>query len=174
MLAAFDLRETFGKLWDGWLPVVIVVGALALCFILLRCSSRRARRSSAEAPDGARSSYAGRERGDPHSPPGDAAQVLSELKEIGREIEGRIDTRIQYLTGLLAEADRTIERLTSAVAAARDRAVSGDDPRKAEILALAREGTDPDDIARRLQLPVGEVKLVVGLARRSAEERTPP
>ena len=170
MLAAFDLEEAFGALRDGWLPVVIVVAALALCFVLLRRSSRRAQRSSAEAPDAARSPHDGRERGDPRSARGDDAQVLSELKEIGREMEGRIDTRIQYLTGLLAEADRTIERLTSAVAAVRDRAVSGDDPRKAEILALAREGTDPDDIARRLQLPVGEVKLVLGLARRSAEE----
>ncbi len=172
MVAAFDLEETFGKLWDGWLPVVIVVAALALCFILLRRNSRRAERSNAEARDPVRQRPAGRGDGEQQPPRGGAEQLLVDLREIGREIEGRIETRIQYLTGLLAEADRTIERLTSAAAAARDRAVSGDDPRKAEILALAREGVEAVEIARRLDAPLGEVELVLGLARRNAEENS--
>lgn len=169
MVAGLDPEGALGMLREGWLPMAAVLAALVFCFIFLRRGSRRARRWGAEGPDLERGAFAARASGAPRSSGDDAARVLHELKEIGREIEGRIDTRIQYLTGLLAEADRAVERLTAAVAAARDRAAGGEDPRKAEILALAREGSDPGEIAGRLRLPVGEVQLVLGLARRSAE-----
>jgi len=109
---------------------------------------------------------------------GEAEKLLVELEEFGREIEGRLETRIRYLSRLLTEADRTIERLNAALEAASQRVP--EEPKtslrntaeglRERILSLSGEGRNPGEIARELGLPKGEVELVLGLAGKAAEK----
>ncbi len=182
MFVAFNFQELLDKLGQNTSPIVIVIGVLALCFAFFRMNAKRLRQAAARGESRPAVPHAASPEATGSRQPmrGDAEQLLVELQELGREIEGRIDTRIQYLTRLLAEADRTIERMSSAVAAAREQPAggeqpaAGDDSRRAKVLALARDGADAAEIARRLELPKGEVELMIGLARRGAEEKSPP
>jgi len=89
------------------------------------------------------------------------------LMEFGREIEGRLDTRIHTLNELIRSADERIERLEEL--AGRERPV-GDEvpPLHREVYRMADEGLDKVEIARRTSTTPGEVELILGL-RRSRE-----
>lgn len=110
---------------------------------------------------------------------GEAERLLVELQEFGREIEGRLETRIHHLTRLIAEADRAVERLNAHVTAAdaaaeaeaEDTPSAGPEPSdrdktRARIMALAEDGMPPEAIAEAVGLPKGEVELMLGLGRK--------
>ena len=103
---------------------------------------------------------------------------MVELQEFGREIEGRLETRVRHLTRLIAEADKAIERLNAAVTVSREKSgrpatEESSDPVRARIVALSREGQDPGDIAKAVGLPKGEVELVLGLELKNKADRQP-
>jgi hypothetical protein len=145
-----------------------VAAMVILTFVLMRRIYRTPVGSGGRP--GARREPAGRdERVSVQPLRGEAERLLVELQEFGREIEGRLETRIRHLAKLIAEADRAVERLNAAVAAARRAPEDHDRPSdalRARIVALRSEGMEAADIARTVGLPPGEVELVLGLERR--------
>ena len=159
----------------------VALGAFMLLILVLL---RRTRTGSAppeprRRPKTLREKREEKERESPKQPlRGEAEKLLVELEEFGREIEGRLETRIRYLSRLLTEADRAIERLNAALEAASQRASgeAAEAPRdsgaggvRERILSLSTEGRDPEEIAKELGVPKGEVELVLGLAGKAAE-----
>ncbi len=89
------------------------------------------------------------------------------LMEFGRDIEGRLDTRIHMLSELIRSADEKIERLET-LAGEKRRHGSNVPPLHMEIYRLADDGLDKVEIARRTSMTPGEVELILGL-RKSRE-----
>ena len=144
-----------------------VLAVVALVFLIIVLMRRTAARGVSR-PDSPRSRVPFEESGARQPLRGEAERLLVELQEFGREMEGRLETRIHHLTRLLAEADKAIEALTAAVAAGEEKASAGPpepDALRARIVALAAGGMEPDGIARAVGLPKGEVELVLGLER---------
>ena len=142
--------------------ILAAAGLLIVCFFVFRRMGRNRRASPERAV---------RERGTSAEPAhalrGDAERLLVELQEFGREIEGRLETRIQHLSRLIAEADKAVARLNAAVAASEGKGPQKPrDPVKAKIVALAGEGRTVEDIAQALSVPKGEVELVLDFEKR--------
>ncbi|MDA8168200.1 MAG: hypothetical protein M0Z59_00700 [Nitrospiraceae bacterium] len=77
-----------------------------------------------------------------------------------------LDERIKLLSGLLTAADQKIEALEKLIYSAEPAAgktLSGKTGRKHEILALGKKGLAVPEIARILDMPEGEVELVLNL-----------
>lgn len=96
-------------------------------------------------------------------PGADAAQ----LKQFARRIDGELADRIERMAALLREADGKIEELHRLISAAGGQGASAlrrpDDETCVEIDRLARRGLDALEIARRTNLAVGEVELLLRL-----------
>jgi Family of unknown function (DUF6115) len=99
----------------------------------------------------------------------DADRISSQLrKELGdkyqiiKGLNDKLDNRIMSLNVLLNRAAALLSSYDSGSAEANDKSVSLKDSEK-EILRLAREGLDLDQIAQVLSIPKGEVKLVLDL-----------
>jgi hypothetical protein len=98
-----------------------------------------------------------------------------------RECEERLHAILGELQGLVGEAERTAQELDRGLAAraARLEALLADPPaarrpegREREVATLAAEGLAAEDIARRLDLGVAEVRLMLGVqAVRAAAAR---
>lgn len=89
---------------------------------------------------------------------------LSEIRDISEKLFARIDEKINSLRAAEAEADRKIdmlERLLMRVEELNLPADSGVDARYREIGTLARKGLKVDDIANILDMPRGEVELIM-------------
>ncbi len=122
-----------------------------------------------------------------------ADKALVELAEVGREISGRIDTKIRILNRLSKEAEAQIKRLelllraagrevppaaeeenTSSATSSRRLATVIDEADKTarelheRVLQLSREGKTAAEIARLTRLSIQEIDLVLRLA----EERS--
>jgi hypothetical protein len=100
----------------------------------------------------------------------DVRNMLSELEQLASRIDRRLNQRMEKLTELICEADETIDRLQrrSNDAADPDRPQGAHDPACRQVLALAGQGLDAIEIARRMEMDVGEVQLVLQL------QETPP
>ena len=79
------------------------------------------------------------------------------------------ERRIAELQKLLSEADTNIAalraRLEQAGTADRSGAAPQENPANVEIIRLGRGGLDVVEIAKRVNMPVGEVQLVLNLDR---------
>ena len=118
----------------------------------------------------------------------DMSNLLVELSEMARQMTAQLDTRAAKLELLLKEADERIAALRSmgrdsavsamaATAAERLEGVIAEaraplgpalteqkiDPRHAQVYDLADEGHSPQEIARRLERPSGEIELILAL-----------
>jgi hypothetical protein len=157
---------------------LIIAGIVIIAFVLLRRSVRETGKNTDR--DRPRPGTGQRTSQLEKSLKGDTEKLLVELQEFGREIEGRLETRIQHLTKLIAEADKEIERLNALVTASRSEAAAretganeaaeidpdgGIHPLKERILALSEQGLDPFQIAATVGKPLGEVELFLGLGR---------
>ncbi|MHC4712399.1 MAG: hypothetical protein ACYTAN_03880 [Planctomycetota bacterium] len=96
-------------------------------------------------------------------------ELQIKLMEFGRDMEGRLDTRIRTLSELIREADERIARLEE-LKGGKGR-TSGDEVPELhrEIHRLADEGLDNVEIARRTSSTPGEVELILGLRRQRGE-----
>ena len=94
---------------------------------------------------------------------------------MAHSVDQRVDERLDKLEKLLAEADRKISELNSALqtqppaggsenAESSEGIVGGNQP-VAAVLRLSREGLDNLEIARRLGMEVGEVELTLNIYR---------
>ena len=117
------------------------------------------------------------------------SNLLVELSEMARQMSAQLDTRAAKLELLLREADEKILLLqrtgmagaVSSEAASAARALEGVimearapfraamaepppvDPRHAPVYDLADEGHSPQEIARQLHRPSGEIELILAL-----------
>jgi hypothetical protein len=106
--------------------------------------------------------------------------VLVEMANMARQISAQIDTRAAKLDALIKEADVKIaemRRLTAGGSMARAEAPTppeamaeskpaqktADDARHSEVYALANQGLDAVEIARRIGRQRGEVELILAL-----------
>jgi hypothetical protein len=125
--------------------------------------------------------------------PRDTQRWQVALFDLQRELKAELDTRISVVQTLIRQVDERIDKLQAASAAlekARDGeaeacgSVENSDPAAPEsphsgtedrgyghdrcraVEALAREGMTSQEIAGRVGLPVGEVEILLGTAKR--------
>ncbi len=104
--------------------------------------------------------------------------LLAQLEDVSRRINAQTDTRIAKLEALLREADartggppdstssRDVALKTASVAASRVAPAPERRPQRfARVYELADSGTAPLAIADTLQVPVGEVELILNLRK---------
>lgn len=93
---------------------------------------------------------------------------LSEMEEISEKIFARLDGKIRELSAIEARLDEKItilgELLQRAGAVPPPRE-GGIDDRSAEVRKLAGKGLKVDEIASILDIPKGEVELILSLGR---------
>ncbi len=111
------------------------------------------------------------------------------MHDTARDLSGQLDSKISALQALVAEADRAAARLEAALAqsdepvrrtnqqawslqsegAAQRDATAGAAPQgrhQEEIYMLSDYGYEPAEIARRVNMPIGEVELILSLRGR--------
>jgi hypothetical protein len=112
--------------------------------------------------------------------------MLVEAHETARELRAELDSKMRALQLLIGQARHEIQRLEQTLAESQrwpaprnspdaepetqPRWVPGSPDRQAELFGLDDQGVPPAEIARRLKIPLNEVKLIIDL--RSAERRT--
>jgi len=148
--------------------VVIVTGAL-----LARISRRRRFQSVQPTPT---------QRDLAQESQDEIRRLIVELQEIGRELYGRLDTRIQHLEQLLADADQRITELkTSGVSDPIQQLVPLEEPkprnigpeletRYASIYSLADQGLSIAQIAQETSRLEGEIELIMRLRHAAKSE----
>jgi hypothetical protein len=157
--------------------IMLLLGGLALVFVVLRPSFRKRKDPLETRPLLSLSQQRQVER--------EMQNLLVELSEMSRQITAQLDTRSVKLEALIEEADRRIEALRRAAAqpsAARDLynmeagpeapsgfpeppARSAGDERYQDIYRLADGGRSAQEIAQELGRPRGEIELILALRR---------
>ncbi len=104
------------------------------------------------------------------------SSLLTELAQMARQISAQLDTRAARLEALIREADERIDRLRSMQEAEGathppapsqpSAANSEQQQRYGQIYGLADEGDSADRIAQKLEMPKGEVELILALRAR--------
>ncbi|MCJ7543044.1 MAG: hypothetical protein MUP47_00510 [Phycisphaerae bacterium] len=98
----------------------------------------------------------------------DVAELASQLEDYARQIDRQVAQRLDRLEGLLAQADSRQQELRRLLELATKAAEDNPPcPRAADdqVVALASQGLDSVEIARRLRMGVGEVELILNLHR---------
>jgi hypothetical protein len=89
---------------------------------------------------------------------------LAEVKEIADVLFKRLDSRIEAVKTVEASLDAKIRMLQALVSRAETLETKHPErDRLSEISTLGREGLGAEEIADRLELPIGEVELVLNL-----------
>lgn len=109
----------------------------------------------------------------------DLRTLVAQSEGLARDLDGKLAGREERLKALLAEAESAVGSRAAAAAVAAPARPARVEVREDEPTSTARaiermidEGTDADEIARRLGTPVAEVRLVMGLkAARAARRR---
>lgn len=105
---------------------ILFVAVAVLRLGLRRRSGRRAGEPSARSTSGSKSAERGK------TPVGELEEILVQIRETGREIESRLDTKIRFAQRLLLEAEEALGKLELARARATDaaeRIEAGEPPR---------------------------------------------
>ena len=171
-----------------WLGVIIF-----LSYFLLLKTRRRVRRSQQFSHLDANERIEHFRKADSGHLQVQIEELMAELADLSREINGQIDTRLAKLNTLLDEADRTIARfeqtmghpkgspdtrktspdriqqqnrnnLTAADHVARSQKVP--DAQTQAILDMAHQGKTVVSIAQKLARPVGEIELILALNKK--------
>lgn len=111
----------------------------------------------------------------------DLRTLVAQSEGLARDLDGKLAGREERLKALLAEAETTVGSRAAAAPAPTTAPVRSArvEVREDEPTSTARaiermidDGADADEIARRLGVPVAEVRLVMGLqAARAARRR---
>jgi type II secretory pathway component PulM len=114
-----------------------------------------------------------RQRTDLPSVRSDVAELAGQLEDYARQIDRQVTERLDRLEALLAAADGKGQELRRLLEAAKTGDDSRPHPRGADdqVVALAAQGLDSVEIARRLRMDVGEVELMLNLHRSHASPR---
>jgi len=156
-----------------WL--VLVVGVLATMYLVMRGRLKK-RKDPLERPSMSLSQQRQIER--------DMNGLMVEMLDTARQMTAQLDTRAARLEVLMKEADARLAALKAATGstAAGPTFTSSDsaapasslaavpppqetppDPRHAEVYLMADQGRSPQEIARKLNRPNGEVELILAL-----------
>lgn len=163
---------------------ILIGGALAVAFYLLvlRPKMRKPRRGDPLERGGELSRQRSVER--------EMSTILVELTEMSRQVSAQLDTRATRLEVLIQQADERIAMLQSlqtlgdnggalpglqnkpfasqaSTSSAPSLHAMPEDPRHAEVYALADQGNSASEIASRLGRPNGEIQLILALRSRS-------
>jgi hypothetical protein len=108
-------------------------------------------------------------------------RIVEETAEISRRFEINLEKRQELLQQIMAKLDQRIQEAHSVCARIEQlprpdadkpsvQHSSGAGPRlqgadQQKVLALARKGLDPSEIAKSLKRPVGEVELILNLQK---------
>lgn len=171
------------SLTDGGLLAVLALMALfGITSMMLRRSHRQL--LSRERPSTAFSTPAPtrRERGHPQEAPREFVDWEVKMHELGRELSAQLDSKMSALQQLIADADRAAARLEAALSSAgredhpelpEGQTIPADSPASAlspraeherdQVYVLSDYGFEPADIARRVDLPLGEVRTILAL-----------
>ncbi len=157
---------------DVWLPVVLVVGVVAVGFFATLSIRARVARRIRERPSARElieQHKASRDR------PGDVRALSAEFVETARRLSAQLDNKTHQLESLLREADDRIATLRGAVeppaaepppakapAAKPQRVV---DRITQAVYEQADSGLSVVEIARQLDEQVGKVELILALRR---------
>jgi|Deesub1362A_J573_1020465.scaffolds.fasta_scaffold00087_112 DNA-binding NarL/FixJ family response regulator len=93
---------------------------------------------------------------------------LSEVQEIAEKLFERIDKKIKALESIEERVDKKIDMLERLLLRAENLNVSADsgtDSRYREVNNLAKKGLKVDEIAKILDIPKGEVELILSIAK---------
>lgn len=160
--------ESGAQSWElpGWLPALLITCGLVLGVVLLVNHYRRwvaGGRPERPAPVAAAS-----------------PDMLSmqELEELTQRLAVSLDEKTARLEGLLAQANRSIERLEQALEIAGQGTLLSTsmpfmdqppiDPIHQRVYELADQGMSSVEIARTLEQQPGQVELILALRRREA------
>jgi hypothetical protein len=146
-----------------WL--VLVVGVLATVYLVMRGRLKK-RKDPLERPSMSLSQQRQIER--------DMNGLMVEMLDTARQMTAQLDTRAARLEVLMKEADARLAALQTATGSSSPLAASPlpvvppspetpPDPRHAEIYLMADQGRSPQEIARKLNRPNGEVELILAL-----------
>jgi len=146
-----------------------LIADLALCLALvsvLYLFTREGKKTSARIIDPAVVSELKRMLDASQQATDSLIKAMDDSRKALKETAYSLDERENRLRSLILEADeqRKKQCLTTA-----DTAKEGD--RYADILEMARQGVDAEEIVRISGLPRGEVDLIVGLDRQKNETR---
>ena len=178
---------------DTMAYVVLAGGFAMIAFVMLRSARRRMAKSRDH--DGlsvAEWVALTKPSRDMHDQIG---ELMAELADLSRQINGQLDTRLARLEILLAEADRAIGRLSDEPGGSRNGAIEAVAPlgvdgqvvadevegnggeRPATLTALeknivdmAEQGMAATQIAQELGRPTGEIELILALKRRRGRQ----
>lgn len=89
---------------------------------------------------------------------------LTEKNHLIKSLNEQMDKRIGSLNILLNRADILLSPKGEDVGGNDNKAISSNNHQR-EIIAMAKEGCEVDEIANRLSIPKGEVKLVLDLKK---------
>jgi len=162
---------------EGWLAaigsyqvIVLTLGAVVFMGVMLSTKRRLRRyRQTTKLPTRDNAGQVAR----------DVEDVMAELDELARQINGRLDTRFTKLEAALRDADERIDQLQRLVRQSGGEpgldVTVGNEPssaiaappisRHANIYALAEKGRTAVEIAGELNQPAGEVELILALRR---------
>ncbi len=100
----------------------------------------------------------------------DLLEIKDELEQLVSRIDIQVEQRVRELKKLLARVDGKIELLRGMESSAQlmTKEKSGCD--QSLIIKLSRQGLDSLEIARRMEMTVGEVELIINLQRGSKEQ----
>jgi DNA-binding NarL/FixJ family response regulator len=159
-----------------WL--VLVVGVLATVYLVMRGRLKK-RKDPLERPSMSLSQQRQIER--------DMNGLMVEMLDTARQMTAQLDTRAARLEVLMKEADARLAALKAAtgstaagptftsssspapaapaapLAVAPPSPETPPDPRHAEVYLMADQGRSPQEIARKLNRPNGEVELILAL-----------
>jgi len=162
-----------------WLPVGIAAGVMVglgagLLVLMVHVQRRQARAARVEA----------KAASDARAVRANVRQLMDQLDGLATKIDQRIDARLIELRRVLAEVETTVAAAQEALelhdgpgpadTSSASEPGEGDsdagppsptrpNPRRDEILRLRSQGLDAVEIARRVQMNVGEVELVLNL-----------
>jgi DNA-directed RNA polymerase specialized sigma24 family protein len=93
------------------------------------------------------------------------ALELSEIKDIADILFGRIEKKIEELKNIEVLVDEKIKFLKDLIKRAESLASSSESSTHfREVITLSEQGLKIDEIARILDMPAGEVELILNLA----------
>ena len=174
------------------LPWQVVAGVMIFTCALIITTRRRASRATSPRGSARRQrELADRRRGREE----ELREIMIQLETLAREVTAQIDTRYHKLEAVIRDADRRIAELRAlansageapggldvtvddvvvddgkaAMAGGRTDVLSpGGRIDRVAVWRLADEGHGPDEIARMLAQPIGEVRLILDVRQRRA------
>ena len=163
------LAALFGT--DDWKALLFVGGMLILAFTALRIRSNSLSRQQRQRPQAPVPATVRPEQ--VRAMAEELSALLSEVQETARRVAAQIENRASALELRLAEADEKIRQLEAlrrdldSVAATPSVATA--DTRHARVYDLADRGHTAREIAQQLDMPPGEVELILNLRANPAQ-----